>query len=65
MEGEKLSDKKQIKIDVGNDKDFFYKGIILKDENGFITFMDDKLGKIELNRQRIISIEDIGEEYGE
>ena len=53
-------DKIKVKIVLDtNEKPYIYTGFILKEENDFIDFLDDRSGTIRLNRQKIISIKEV------
>ena len=57
MEWQK-SKKYLLTID-NNGKSFFYNGFIISEsEDGFLTFQDERIGKVLFNKQKIIKIEE-------
>ena len=54
----------KIAVNTG-DKAFFYRGKVVKDENGWLTILEDKEGLLEINKQQIITLKKIGVEKDE
>lgn len=51
-----------IRVDMGNARLFTYTGKIIKEDNLFITFIDNYSGKIySYNKSKILSFEEVGE----
>lgn len=50
-----MTDKVDITIQQGQ-RTFFYSGIILSEDNHFLTVEDRKLGTVRLNKAMVISI---------